>query len=413
MSATTHASAPETPVAQKLNEGATGFLGNILLGAGILLLALVFGYVFYNKSILLLEQFAHSYLWSFYFYFTISCGVLFWILLHHAVDADWTVVVRRILEKWTVVYYALPVLLVPILLCNRSLYQWTRVGVQETDFLFLEKAGYFTGHVFGLPFFWLRLGFYALTLIGFGWIYRTFSMRQDLDGSVVWSWKMRCWSFAGIPALAITVTFFAVDFLMSLDHHWYSTMWGVYIFAGSLQSSMAVLILVNIVLQRAGYLTNVVSKEHFHIMGKLLLAFTIFWAYVAFSQYMLIWYANIPEETTFYLERNRGTWWYASVFLVFGHFVVPFLGLLLQSVKKNFYWMLAVTSWVLFMHAFDLYWIILPRVHKENFTVHPLSVLSVVGMGAILVGIFIKSLGRGTLYPIRDPRLKNSLKLVN
>ena len=198
------------------------------------------------------------------------------------------------------------------------------------DPLLLAKAAYLNK-----PFFYARAIIYFVFFVVSSTFLRAFSIAQDSDGSAAYTVLNRRVTFSSAIPFAICLTFAAVDWLMGLDYHWYSTMWGVYIFAGTALSSMCVLVLIITALRGAGYLREVVTLEHYHIMGKLMLAFTIFWAYIGFSQYMLIWYANIPEETIYFLHRNTASWWYLSQFMVVGHFFVPFLLLLFHRGKKT------------------------------------------------------------------------------
>jgi hypothetical protein len=220
-------------------------------------------------------------------------------------------------------------------------------------------------------------------------------------------------TFASLPLFAVCLTFAAIDYLMGLDFHWFSTMWGVYIFAGTALSSMCVLVLIITALQSAGYLKNVVTVEHYHVMGKLMFAFTVFWAYIGFSQYMLIWYANIPEETVWFLRRTTETWWYLSQFLVIGHFFVPFLLLLPQPNKRKPAFLCGIAVWILLMHLLDLYVLVLPELHKTGVHIHLLDFLCPLAIGCILAAVFLKRLGDTNLFPVRDPRIEASIHLKN
>lgn len=223
---------------------------------------------------------------------------------------------------------------------------------------------------------------------------------------------MRKFGVGGIPAVALCLTFAAFDWLMSLQYEWYSTMWGVYMFAGAAGSSMSLLVLIVTALKERGYL-KVVNLEHYHIMGKYMLAFVIFWAYIGFSQYMLIWYANIPEETAYFQIRNTAGWYYLSTFLVVGRFFLPFPVLLLQWVKKKPRYLCIVAGWVLFMQLIDIYVIVLPALHGSGVVVSIFDLLSLAGIGGILGWLFFRDLGKTHLFPTRDPRLAASLKLTN
>jgi hypothetical protein len=261
-------------------------------------------------------------------------------------------------------------------------------------------------------FFTLRLVFYLGFFTLASRYYREMSVAQDENGSPVFTIRMRRWSYIAILLMGLSLTFSAVDWLMGLDFHWFSTMWGVYIFAGCAQSSMAAAILIVYLLRNAGYLKPL-NGEHAHIMGKLLLAFTVFWAYIAFCQYLLIWYANIPEETIFFLNRNIGSWTYLSMFLIAGHFVFPFIYLLAQYPKKSFGSLSVICVWILMMHAVDLFWIIMPQIHPAGITLHWLDLTCFIGLGCLAAFFFLRSLGRVALFPARDPRLMDCVKLTN
>ena len=190
-------------------------------------------------------------------------------------------------------------------------------------------------------------------------------------------------------------------------------MFGVYIFAGAAGSSMALLVIVITALRQAGYLKGIVTLEHYHIMGKWMLAFCVFWAYIGFGQYMLIWYANIPEETQFFLTRNTQSWWALSMILVIGRFFVPFGILLLQSIKKNPHQLSILAGWMLLMQMLDMYLIVLPALHGTGVHVSIWDLICLVAIGATLSFVYLRLVPRTSLFPVRDPRLIESLTTVN
>jgi hypothetical protein len=224
---------------------------------------------------------------------------------------------------------------------------------------------------------------------------------------------MRLWAILGIPTLAICLTFSGIDWMKALNHHWFSTMWGVYLFAGAAGASMALIVLVVSWLRKLGYL-SVVNDEHYHLMGKFLLAFTVFWAYIGFSQYMLITYANLDEETFYFRVRNTGTWNYFSHLLVFGRFFFMFVPLLFQGLKKskliNF-----TAVWILAMQFLDIFLIIIPELkpHGFSFSAALAAIFPWLGIGGCLGLLFLRHLGQGYLFPTKDPRLAGSLKASN
>lgn len=286
--------------------------------------------------------------------------------------------------------------------------------------LLYKKYGYFK---------WanIRLVLIALTLAGMAWAFWRWSIANDKTGDKRFFLRSRYWSCGFIMPFGTAFTFLVIDLLMSMDYQWFSTMWGVYLFAGSALASMSLLVLIVIWLQKMGYL-KVVSAEHYHLMGKLMLAFCIFWAYISFSQYFLIWYANIAEETKWYHLRNVGGWNTLSIILVACHFFVPFVFLLFQPLKKAPLLIGGVAVWNLIMHLLDMYWIVIPeRVpsltaganpqlwdNKMGLGILGLDLLALVGVGGTLAFIFLGFiLKSASLYPCRDPRLEESVNVVN
>jgi len=397
-------SGPESKVSTKEYFDYQGFGGKLLFTAALAVIALgLAAWGAFDSP----KQFAFSWLFAFTFFFTISAGSLFWILVHHAVDADWSVVVRRQLENVAWLFPVLAVLFIPIVLNAHTLFKWMNIA-PGVDPLLDGKSAYLNQ-----PFFWARAAFYFLFFSTAIFLLRRNSLRQDKDGDARYTWSSRKMVFPMLPLFALSLTFGAFDWLMGLDYHWFSTMWGVYIFAGSALSSMCVLVLLVTALRSAGYLQGVVSIEHYHIMGKLMLAFTVFWAYIGFSQYMLIWYANIPEETVYFLRRNTGSWNTLNIILVIGHFFIPFVILLFQATKKKPRLLCSVAVWILCMHLLDMYVIVLPSYHEAGFDPSWLDLVCFVAVGATMAAIFMKRLGDVPLWPLRDPRLARSLSLKN
>jgi hypothetical protein len=352
-------------------------------------------------------QFSFSWLFAFGFFFTLCAGCFFWTIVHHAVDAEWSVVVRRQLENIASLMVILAILFIPVLLLRHHLYQWLNVPLGEDPALDL-KRGYLNW-----SFFVVRTLFYFAFFIVAAFLLRRFSVGQDRNGNPGFTIAMRKVSFTSLPLFALSLTFAGCDWLMSLNYTWFSTMWGVYIFAGTAGSSMSLLVLVITWLRNQGYLQNVVTLEHYHIMGKWMLAFVIFWAYIGFGQYMLIWYANIPEETQYFLARNTRSWWNLSMLLVIGRFFVPFAILLLRSIKKHPHQLCWMAAWILCMQMLDIYIIVLPALHGTGVHVSIWDFVSLIAIGATLVFFYLRIVGRTSLFPVRDPRLIEALRLVN
>ncbi|MBN8418111.1 MAG: hypothetical protein J0L73_04275 [Verrucomicrobia bacterium] len=390
------------------------------------------------------DTFAYSWLFAVFFCFTFVVGGCFWILLHSASNSSWGVAVRRIWENMANMVIPLAILASPLLITavNKPLYEWMghhraaaehaahadhpttvkqalhhmavdnpHLHVLVTKFGYMNLNTWFSWYTrFALYF--LILWFIARTLRGK-------SLQQEQDGDIkhtIWSRQFSC--IVLLP-FALTVTFAAYDWLVGLDYNWFSTMWGVYIFAGCAWASMALSILVVTWLRSLGYLQKVVTDEHYHLMGKLLFAFTVFWAYVSFSQYFLIWYANITEETRFYLIRNTEGWQGVSIFLLLGHFIVPFLLLLSQQLKKNTSYTTLGCLWMLFMHVVDMYWNVIPERGPSLGVgvVVPYAWVQDIAAFCAVFGImgflYLRGLAKYSLYPWRDPRLIESVNVIN
>jgi len=353
------------------------------------------------------RQFSFSWLFAFAVYFTLCAGCLFWIIVHYVTDAEWSVVVRRQLENIGMLWPVLLVFFLPILFFRHHLYEWMNIPPGANPVLD-AKRGYLNWH-----FFLCRAALYFLYFILVTYVLRRLSIKQDKDGNPAFTVLLRKVAFGSLPLFAFALTFSAFDWLMGLEFRWFSTMWGPYIFAGAAGSSMSLLVLVITALRQAGYLKEVVTLEHYHIMGKWMLAFSVFWAYIGFSQYMLYWYANIPEETQYFLQRNTESWWYLSSLLVFGRFFVAFGILLLQSIKKQPHRLCILAGWIVLMQTLDMYIVVLPALHKTGVHLSILDFLPLIGIGCTLAFVFLRVVGKSSLFPVRDPRLIESLRLKN
>ncbi|HEY0792522.1 MAG TPA: hypothetical protein VGD78_15770 [Chthoniobacterales bacterium] len=386
----------------------------LCVGGLSLLASLLIGFIAPAGSPLR-HQFAFSWLFAFFYFFTLLIGSLFWILVHHATDSGWGVLVRRQMENLAVQLPWMALFFLPLFIFRRDLWTWITVKDQvHVDPNLLAKLPYFELHLGGMtvPFFWVRAVFYFLFFGGAALYFRRTSLRQDADGDPKWTVRMRGVSFVCLLLFALCTTFAAFDWLASLDYHWASTMWGVYIFAGAAGAAMALLILVILGLKGAGYLAAV-NQEHYHMMGKLLLTFSIFWGYIGFSQYMLIWYGNIPEETQWFLRRNVESWNVLSTAMVVGRFFVPFLYLLFQFTKRSPRFLSFICVWVLAMHVLDTYITVLPFVHPTGFEINILDLLCLFAIGCPLAVLFLRTIGTVPLFPARDPRLLESVNLSN
>jgi len=292
-----------------------------------------------------------------------------------------------------------------------ALYPWTF----EHDAI-LEKKRWFLS----LPFWSMRAVFYFAVWSALAWFLYRSSTKQDAltDASArdAISRNLRKYSAGGIFLYGLTQSFAAIDWVMSLQPHWYSTIFGVYFFAASIQVFFAVTALIAFGLQRGGMLKEAITIEHFHDLGKFTYGFTVFWAYIAFSQFILIWYANIPEEVVFYMTRLEGGWNWVSYFLPIGHFFLPFFFLLSRWVKRSRLGLTIAACWTVLMYLMDLYWLILPNfgTHGEPraaavFSPSYLDLTALIGVGGVFIAVFGYFLNKNKVISINDPRLPESL----
>jgi len=405
-------------------------------GGTAVILGLLSAYLLFLAPEGIQGSYAYSWLFAFFYFFTLAAGGCFWMLLHNVSNSGWGVSVRRVMENlgsvlpWLAIY-ALPLACPEV---QKFLYEWMvahreaaehLTGDQTVkDVLHHDNHLLYAKHWYlNIPFWYGRFAFFFIGLGVIIWWLRKLSTDQDTDPNpgtrrLKTARRHSTWP---LVILAITITFAAFDWLMTLDYTWFSTMWGVYLFAGSALGSMAVIILSVNWLRDLGYMKKVVSGEHYHIMGKLLFVFTVFWAYIAFSQYFLIWYANITEETKWFLIRNTEGWNIGSLALVFGHFVIPFVVLLQQWLKKSPLLLGIMCGYLLLMHALDLYLIVIPErgislTGGADYMVGRAywgDILAFVTIGAGFLWFLLRAFGQHALYPHRDPRILESANCSN
>ena len=378
-----------------------------VLGAGSLLLGFVASLVLQDAF----SRFLVAYLVAFCFCLSVSLGALFFVVLQHLTHAGWSVTVRRLAEILAAALPLWAVLFAPILFLvltgNGSLYPWNDAAHVAHDPLLQAKQPYLNA-----PFFALRAVLYFAV---WGWIARYYwrhSLAQDQTGDKSHTLAMQRRAGVAMLAFGVTVTFASFDWLMSLDPHWFSTLFGVYFFAGCAVSAFAALILIAVGLQKLGYLQDAISADHYHDLGKLLFGFTFFWGYIAFSQYMLIWYGDIPEETLWYLARQSHGWAAVSLVLLFGHFLLPFCGLMPRRAKRNKRVLAAWAAWLLVMHWLDLYWLAAPQASRGP-AFHLLDILCLVGLACLYAAILLRVAADRGLVPQRDPYLAEALAFRN
>lgn len=378
-----------------------GKFGNYALMAGIFGLILC-GLGWFVDA----KQFFHSYLTALVYWTTIALGGLFFVMLHYLVNAKWSVVIRRFGEGLMMSIPLLLLFFIPVLIGLKELYHWADPEIVASDHLLQGKTGFLN-----VPFFIIRLVGYFVIWTVLAYLLNRLSLKQDKAPHPDQIRKLRIISAPGMVIFAVTITFASFDWLMSLDAHWYSTIFGVYIFSGSFLSMLALITFIIIRLHGNNILTQHITKEHYHDLGKLIFAFTIFWGYMAFSQYFLIWYANIPEETVWFLHRWDSSWKIISLILVFGHFGVPFFVLFPQEVKRNKIVLIIMTIWILVMHWVDMYWLVMPTLHHHGVHFSWIDPAAFVGIGGIFLYFYWRRLTSNPLIPVGDPNLKASINI--
>jgi len=339
------------------------------------------------------DHFYHSYLVSFVFWMTLSGGCMFFVMMHYAMNATWSVAMRRIAETSMSLIPYVCLFSIPLYFGMSSLYEWTHHPMKQP---YLSKT-----------FFIGRTVFYFLMWSLFSNRLYHHSINYKSAKSLV---QLRKFAGVGTAVFALTISFAAFDWLMTLNPHWYSTMFGVYIFSGSFLVSVAFITIILIYLRKNATLVDEINIEHYHDLGRIMFGFTVFWAYIAGFQYYIIWYGNLPEEIEWYLARSHGTWMNLSMFLVFGHFVIPFLILLFNKAKRVLTLMVFLSVLVLFMHWIDLYWNVLPNLHKDTIVFNWSDLTVFLAHGGFFMSMFWRRLKRNPIVPINDPRLDSSIK---
>ena len=354
----------------------------------------------------------HAYLLSVCFFLSINLGALFFVILQHLTSAKWSVVTRRVAELLTTTTPVLGLLtlpiVIPMLFGNSYLYEWNDPSLRASDELIQGKIGYLNA-----PFFAVRCLLYFAVWQFLARFFINNSLRQDDAADIGPTKKMRRFSGPAMILFALTTNFAAFDLLMSLDPHWFSTIFGVYFFAGCAVAFFAALAIATVGLQRSGRLKHEITTEHYHDVSKLLFGFTMFWAYIAFSQYLLIWYANIPEETGWFFIRQRGGWQWVSLSLIVGHFLLPFFGLMSRRARRDRKSLVFWSVVLLVMHWLDLFWLVMPNVATDTVPIGAMEIGCFLGVGTIWLASALRNAVGMRLLPTGDPHLRESLCFHN
>jgi hypothetical protein len=371
--------------------------GMIMLFAGVLILLAAF--VFEPQRAFF------DYLWIYMFLVSIGVGSLALVGLEYLVGATWSTPFRRITEILASLTPVLIILVIPLFFGLHDLFHWTHHEAVEGDKILQSKSPYLN-----VGFFSIRTAFCLLLWLFFFYMITRNSEKQDLDGDVKYTKRNITLSTIFTPFFVITITVISIDWMMSLEPHWFSTIFGVYYFAGTVVASFAATTCAAVFLKEGGYLDPRIKNDSFYSLGTLMFGFNVFWAYIGFSQYLLIWYADLPEETFWLIHRWEGSWMFVSITLLFFHFIIPFLILVGRRAKTNISLLRVMAPWMLIAHALDLYWLIFPTYFKGNagFGWPELSFPLIVA-GLILV-VFKMRADRKNLMPVKDPKLQAGLE---
>jgi hypothetical protein len=358
------------------------------------------------------KQFYFSYLTAFWYCTIITIGGVFWMFIQYVCGAAASTTVRRIMENIAagVPYAAL--LFVPVALGVNQLYTWADPAVAQHDPVLLERGAYFNPTIFIIRAFILMAILSVFALKVYQHATRMDSTRS-IPAGLAESKRAERWAAPGLVVLFLIGTLFAWEWIMSLDARSFSTIFGAYCMANGALACIGVITLIGLFLRRNGVLENTINVEHYHDMGKWMFAVTIFWAYTAFAQYMLIWYANIPEETQYFFHRYQGSWYDVSLILIFGHFLFPFVFLIGRWAKRRLGTLVFAGLYLLVICYIDVYWMVLPMLHKTGVVIHWLDITTLFAVASVYGFVFWNRMRKHALVPVGDIRLVQSLAFKN
>ncbi len=371
-------------------------LGYGLLAVGFVLVIAAFS-VDYTRA-------SFNSLISFMFIFSLAIGSLFVVALEHIAGAYWSVPFRRISELLTSLLFVAPILAIPVLFDLHGIFHWSHVEAVEADSILSGKAAYLNE-----SFFYIRFVVIFVILFLFRYLLVNSSFKQDMAGGGRITKINARISAAFMPIFAIVISIMAIDWLMSLEPHWFSTIFGVYYFAGTFIVALCILTLYVLYLNKEDMLIKGISSDHLYNFGALIFAFVNFWAYIAFSQYMLIWYANLPEETYWFIIRSENGWEIISLALILIHFVVPYVLILSQPSKSSKKRLKTVSYWLLGAHYYNLYWLVMPVYSKQGPVFSWYEIVFPIFTAGLIMTTFNYVSKKRNLVAIGDPKLKRGI----
>jgi len=354
------------------------------------------------------EQFFRSYLLAYVFWVGIALGCFAILMLQHMSGGAWGLVIRRVLESATRTFPLLAVLFIPIAIGVRSIYIWAGPHAGEGNEA-LQHALDHKAPYLNVPFFIGRAVFYFAIWILLSYLLNKWSLEQDRTRHRPLTTRLQGISGPGLVLYGFTVTFASIDWIMSLEPQWFSTIFGVLVMGGQGLSAMAFIIAVVVVLSRYKPLSEVIKPSHLHDLGKLMLAFLMLWAYFGFSQFLIIWSGNLPEEIPWYVRRLQTSWKWVGLAIVLLQFALPFVLLLSRDLKRNSRRLVTVAVAVIVMRLVDLIWLTVPEFHEGAFRIHWMDLLMPIGVGGLWLAYFAYQLKQRPLLPMGDPYLEEAL----
>ena len=362
------------------------------------------------------DHFYRAWLTAYLLFLSIALGSMALVMIQHLSGGSWGIF-RRIFEASSRTLPLLALLFLPIVLGMGGLYTWTHPDHVQTDAILQHKAPYLN-----TPFFLVRALIYFASWILMAWTLTRWSARQD-EGDMTVNTRLQRLSGAGLVIYAMTVTFAGIDWIMSLNPHWYSTLFGFLMMGGHGLAALSFTIIVATFLVKQGTMIDLFKPSHFHDLGKLMFAFVMLWAYFNFSQYLLTYAANLVEEIPYFVVRTSNGWEYLALFLVIFHFAVPWLLLLSRDRKRNPYRLIWVAGWILFVRYVDLHMLIAPEfaatgenlhlateAHESHLFVHWLDLAAPLAIGGLWLWMFFTQLAQRPLFAMRDPYLREALE---
>ena len=345
------------------------------------------------------EQFFRSYLLAFVYWVSLSLGSLLLLMVHHLVGGRWGFALRRLLEGGTRTLLLMFVLGIPVLLGIHELYEWSHADVVANDEILQKKA------VFLNPtFFVIRYVIYFLIWGALAVLLNKWSAEQDLTAETSPTRRTQILSGPGTVVFVLITTLAAIDWIMSLEPHWFSTIYAAIFIIGQMLMTWAFMTLVAVQLSRYQPLSALLTNERLRDLGTFMLGFVMLWAYTSFSQFLIIWSGNLPEEITWYYTRLKGGWQNVGYMLVVFHFFVPMVLLVSSRLKARIPILVSIAAGLMAMRLLDLFWITAPAFDKTGFTIHWLDVVLPIALGGLWLWVFYGQLSKRSLVPLNDPR---------